>query len=77
MLSLGETLTPSELQEMMDEVDSDRDGKVSFRQGSKDRFQGPGLVTKSSEYFLIDSYKVNLSILSRNLIQIVTSKKIE
>ena len=37
MLSLGETLTPSELQEMMDEVDSDRDGKVSFRQWSKDR----------------------------------------
>lgn len=36
MLSLGETLTPSELQEMMDEVDSDRDGKVSFRQGSED-----------------------------------------
>ena len=47
MLSLGETLTPSELQEMMDEVDSDRDGKVSFRQGPKDRFQEPGLVTKS------------------------------
>ena len=34
MLSLGETLTPSELQEMMDEVDSDRDGKVSYRQRS-------------------------------------------
>ena len=37
MLSLGETLTPSELQEMMDEVDSDRDGKVSFSQGSNDQ----------------------------------------
>ena len=36
MLSLGETLTPLELQEMMDEVDNDRDGKVSFRKGSKD-----------------------------------------
>ena len=50
MLSLGETLTPSELQEMMDEVDSDRDGKVSFRQGSKDRSdhcQGLCLMTKS------------------------------
>ena len=35
MLSLGETLTPLELQEMMDEVDNDRDGKVSFRKGSK------------------------------------------
>ena len=35
MLSLGETLGPSELQEMMNEVDSDRDGKVSYGQGSK------------------------------------------
>ena len=54
MLSLGETLTPSELQEMMDEVDSDRDGKVSFRQGSKDRSdhcQGSGLMTQSSHQF--------------------------
>ena len=47
MLSLGETLTPSELQEMMDEVDSDRDGKVSFRQWSKDctgYFQGSDFI---------------------------------
>ena len=35
MLSLDETLGPSELKEMMDEVDSDRDGKISYRQGSK------------------------------------------
>ena len=35
MLSLDETLGLSELKEMMDEVDSDRDGKVSYRQGSK------------------------------------------
>ena len=35
MLSLDETLGPSELKEMIDEVDSDRDGKISYRQGSK------------------------------------------
>ena len=51
MLSLGETLTPSELQEMMDEVDSDRDGKVSFRQDSEelsDHFQDSYLINCKS-----------------------------